>query len=126
MSFINMGEGFTDTKPPETVPEGMYDLIIEGGTAKEENGVLQGVSLFLAVEDNPDAATVFHYISVPQADDEEKTVKFKQQFAKKFFDIFGIDSDGDGFELADIAGATAKCKLGLGEYKGKVSNKIIL
>ena len=126
MSFINMGEGFTDTKPPETVPEGMYDLIIEGGKEKEENGVLKGISLYIDIEGYPDAATVFHYISVPQDDDDEKTVKFKQQFAKKFTDLFDLDISGDGFELADMFGATAKAKLVLGEYNGDINNKIKL
>ena len=126
MSFINMGEGFEDVKDPETVPEGKYDLVIEGGSEKEENGVLKGLNIRIGIEGNPDAATVFHFISIPQPEDDEGKVKNKQRFAKKFCDLFGVDLSGDGFELADLSGATATAYLTLSEYNDQVSNKIKL
>ena len=126
MSFIDLGKDLDDVKEPETVPEGQYDLTIEAADAKEENGSLKGVSIRLGIEGHPDAATVFHYLSMPMEGDDEDKVNFKLRFVKKFFAAFNIETENGGFELADLPGQSGKCKLILDEYNGMINNKIKL
>ena len=127
MSFINLGQDINEVKDPETVPEGMYDLAVEKVIEKkDDNGDLKGLSLILDIVGNIDAAPVFHYLSLPVADDEEDKATFKLRFLKKFLETFDVPFDKKGFDEATLMGASARCQLVLDEYNGQVSNKIKL
>ena len=126
MSFIDLGTDLDNVKEPETVPEGMYDLIVEGVTEKEENGELKGISIRHGIEGHPDAATVFHYLSMPMDGDDEDKVNFKLRFIKNYFAAFGIPCKKGKFDVADFAGCAGKVKLVLDTYNDQVNNKIKL
>ena len=127
MSFINLEGDITKIKDPETVPEGMYDLAVTKIMEKQDGqGSLTGVNLIIDIVGNIDAADVFHHISLPVEGDDEEKANFKLRFLKKFLEQFDIPFDKKGFDLANLMGAQGKCKLGLNEYQGQISNKIIL
>ena len=126
MSFINLGTDLNEVKEPEAVPEAMYDLVINKVMNKEVNGVLTGLNVIIGIEGHMDAADVFHHISLPVDDDDEEKAKFKMRFLKKFVTLFSLPFTADGIDPVDFPGATARGKLGLKEYEGIVSNKIIL
>ena len=125
MSFINLGQDINEIKEPETVPEGMYDLVIEKVMEKKnEQGDLTGLNVILDVSGYVDAAPVFHHVSLPHEDDDEDKTAFKLRFLKKFLDAFIIPFTKKGFDMVDFAGATGKVKLILDEYQGTINNKI--
>lgn len=124
-SFINLGSDINEIKEPETIPEGMYDLVVERVMEKKnDQGDLTGLNVILDVSGYIDAAAVFHHVSLPQEDDDEEKANFKLRFLKKFLEAFGIPFTKKGFDMVDFAGATGKVKLVLDEYQGTISNKI--
>lgn len=127
MPFINLEGDITKIKDPETVPEGVYDLVVTKIMEKKsDQGDLTGLNLIIDVVGYVDAADVFHHISLPVEGDDEEKVTFKLRFLKKFLEAFDVPFDKKGFDQAALMGASGKCKLGLNEYQGQISNKINL
>lgn len=125
MSFINLGKDINEVKDPETVPEGMYDLAVTKVMEKKnDHGDLTGLNIIIDVVGYVEAQDVFHHLSLPVDGDDEEKVNFKLRFLKKFLEAFDIPFDKKGFDMASLMGAQGKCKLGLNEYQGQVSNKI--
>lgn len=119
MSFIEL-PGLSDTKEPQIVPEGEYDLCIVQAKLNEKEGSTT-IMTILEIEGEENAANVFHYIALPGADDEEDKRKAKNLFSKRFFHQFGIEMDG-GVELEQFVGCRARCKLTQDEYEGNLKN----
>jgi len=67
MAFMELGTDLNDLPEEQSLPEGDYDLIIEGTKFKpEKNHIL----VRLAVEGQPDAKVIFHNLSMPTKEDE--------------------------------------------------------
>ena len=84
------------------------------------------IMTILEIEGEPDFGNVFHYVSLPGANDDQDKAKAKLLFAKRFFTQFAISIDG-GFEMEQLVGnRAASCKLVQEEYEGNVTNKLQL
>lgn len=126
MSFIEMA--MDEIKEATVVPEGTYDLRIKRADikpSKNKPGAIN-VVVILEIDGEPDAENIFHYISLPNSDDEEKSKNFKALQMKRFLHWFKIPFDSNGFSLEDFAGATARLPLLVDSYEGRTSNKLDL
>ena len=106
-------------------PEGTYDLVIKKAstvTSKKGNPMLQVIIAFDGVEN---AANIFHNITLPTPDDDQKAMEFKKLLIARFCQLFGIDYK-KGLNLEDFPGATAVCKVSEKEYEGAISNVLVL
>lgn len=123
MSFVELGTNLDDVKDKEVVPEGEYGLVIEDAKYTVKEGK-HNVNVRLSVEGMPMARSVFHNISLPNAEDEAGKRETKLLFLKRFLEKFKIPFSGNGFNEEDFPGKFAKCKLILDEYNGQINNKI--
>jgi len=123
MGFIDLGANLDDIPDSNPVPEGNYDLIVEGSKLKLDN---MCINVWLSIEGEPEAATVFHNLSLPKTDDEDEKKKNKLRFLKAFMQKFTIPYGDNGFNEEDLIGARANCHLVQDEYNGRISNKIKL
>jgi len=123
MGFIDLGANLNDLPEQNPVPEGNYDLIVEGSKLKPEN---MCISVWLTIAGEPEAETVFHNLSLPKNDDEDEKKINKLRFLKAFMQKFSIPYGDNGFNEEDLIGARANCHLIQEEYKGRISNKIKL
>jgi hypothetical protein len=122
MSFIEM-PGLGEAKEQIAAPEGQYDLCIVSAKMHEKEGK-NSIAMVLEIEGEPDYANVFHYIALPNSDDDEAKLKSKNLFAQRFFVQFGVPTD-NGVELEQLVGCRATaCKLTQDEYEGNVSSKL--
>jgi len=122
MSFIETP--LKDAKEKEPVAEGDYDLIIEDAQLIEDKGKRR-VSVRLSIEGEPDAAHVFHNIFLDLPEDENKRTT-QLGFTNAFLDLFEIPRKGSGFDMDELPGSRATCKLTQEEYEGNISNRIKL
>lgn len=123
MSFIDLPLG--DTKIPEPLPEGMYDLRIVTAepNPKPEKGRTD-IQIRMEVIDQPDAESVFeHLIGIAPGDDAD-TRNFKLRKILGFLEAFHIPYEGNGFNLEDLPGAEGHVKVKQEEYEGSIRNKI--
>jgi len=121
MSFIDM-PGLNDVKEKYAVAEGPYDLTVISAKISEKEGKMS-VQCILEIEGQPEAANVFHYLSIPGGDDDAEKKQTKMLFLKRFCNQFGIVLD-NGLETEQIVGARATaCKLTTEEYNGQLNNK---
>jgi len=123
MGFIDLGANLDDIPEQNPVPEGNYDLIIEGSKLNPAN---MCINVWATVSGEPEAATVFHNLSLPKADDDDEKKKNKLRFLKAFLQKFKIPYGAEGFNEEDLIGARANCHLIQDEYQGRISNKIKL
>jgi hypothetical protein len=122
MSFIDIP--LKDAKEKEPVPTGEYDLIIEDASLIEDSGKRR-VSVRHSIVGEPEAAAVFHNIMLDLPDDEDKR-NTSIGFTNAYLDLFEVPRKGTGFDMEELPGSQATCKLGQKEYKGVVSNEIKL
>lgn len=100
---------------PETsaVSEGEYEaLIVDAG---EHTGKTSGKTSIRVVLDLPgeaNAETIYHYLSLPTGDDDEKTRNRKLRRIKEFLNAFGLSSDED---YSDWVGRKAWALVGVEE-----------
>lgn len=121
MSFFEL-PGLSEVKEKYAVAEGPYDLCIVSATVKEKDGKTN-IQCILEIEGEPDAANVFHYLSLPGPDDDSDKKEAKMLFLSRFLTQFGIDASS-GLETEQIVGSRATaCKLIQEEYQGSVNNK---
>lgn len=104
MSFIEM-KGIDTVKEAEAVDEANYDLTIAFVSEDPSKKGKPMITLGLEIEGHPDASMVYHYISLPDEDDEEKTKNFKLLNAARFFTLAGVDVT-DGLDTEDLYGVT--------------------
>lgn len=121
MGFIDLGTEVENIPEPQPVPEGTYHLIIEDSKFNPKNNCIQ---LRATIEGFPDAKPVFHLVSLPKADDDEKKRLTKLQFLKRFVDKFKVPTTGTGLNEEDFLGCSADVKLIVEEYEGIPGNKI--
>ncbi len=122
MSFIDVP--LKDAKEKEPVPAGEYDLIIEDAKLIEDQGKRR-VSIRHSIVGEPDAQHVFHSIFLEFGDDKEKA-NTMLGFINAYLELFDIPHKGTGFDLEELPGSQATCKLGQKEWEGVISNEIKL
>ena len=128
MPFIEV-EGLGDDYEDKPVPEGEYDVRVDSikqQLAKDEKS--QQVLCMIKVEhqDYPDAATIFHYLTFPNAEDDDEKRRTKMRMNGRFLNKFGVAYEKKGLNPDDIVGCTATCLLKQGEFEGTIRNEISL
>lgn len=89
----------------EAVAEGEYELrIMDAGDHVSKTSGQNMIRLVLEIQGEPNAETVYHYLTLPQPDDDEKRANAKKRRLKEFCAAFGIDQNSD---YADWIGLTA-------------------
>jgi hypothetical protein len=127
MSFIEIPLG--GVSEAVTVPEGTYDLRIEGCEEKTSVNTGRDMLMVMLHIENPPAgvenpATVFHYVNLPMEDDEPRTVQMMLLEIKRFLTVFGVPFEEHGFDSNDLPGAVGECFLIEEEYEGRIGNKL--
>jgi hypothetical protein len=117
MPFIQ--QALADAKEDVPVPEGEYELEIIQATAKQSKKYAESgkagdnmISVAIAIrsDEYPSAATVFHNIMlVTDPAYEYNHLWLRDQ--KRFLTLFAIPHEGNGFDVDDFQGATARCLL---------------
>jgi len=106
MSFIEMN-GIGEAKEAEAVDENNYDLVVATVSEEPSKKGKPMITLGIEIEGHPDASLVYHYVSLPDEDDEEKTAKFKLLMAARFFTLAGIDVS-NGLDTDELFGVSFK------------------
>jgi len=127
MPFIETDMDLDGLKEPQAVPESTYDLRCDSGEVVEGKGGGKNIRVLISIDGQPDAATIFHYISLPMPSDEEDKRKFKAIMLKRFVYHFKVEHDEAwNFHTEAIAGCTASTFLKTEEYEGKLGNKLVI
>lgn len=126
MTFIAL-TGLNDVRAPEVHPEGRTPLCIVDAKITEKDGKTN-VRVILEIEEgHPTAGSsygnVFHYVSLPNSNDDADKVQTKLRMAKQFFVQFGIPFD-DGLDVESMVGCRADGNLVVEEYEGVPGNKL--
>ena len=112
--FIQVPLG--DTHEAVLLPEGEFEFICgqpRETTNPETNK--SAVVVPLIVQDPPEGTTaedyeeISHFINLPHNSDDERTKRFKLRLMKRFFILFNIPFEGNGFNPSDIPGSSARC-----------------
>ena len=94
----------------EVVTEGEYEVrIMDAGDHVSKNTGNNMVRLVLEILSEPNADTIYHYITLPQMDDDERKRNGKLRRIKDFLAAFGLDQQSD---YADWIGATGWALIG--------------
>ena len=124
MTFVKMP--LKDAKPPEPVPEGTYNLIIEAVDKIEEPDGRIYLQIRHSIIGEPDAGALFHRLGITLPEDPAKA-KWSMLFTKAYLKLFGFPYQDDGWDDEEIIpGAQANCLLERSEWEGNVSNRIKL
>jgi len=130
MPFIDL-PGLNDVKEPEVAPEGDYEMVIEAADlmpSKKEGAPkdAQNIRLRVAFADDPQFAPVFHYISLPNSEDDDDKRVMKLRMAKEFLVHFGVDFD-EGLEPEAMPGCHALTHVTVEvDDKERESNRLML
>lgn len=103
------------TNVPElcAVTEGEYELrILEAGEHTGKNSGKLSVKVTLEIANEANAEYIYHYLSIPQPDDDERQKNNKLRRIKSFFDAFGIEQ---GTPYEDWRGMMGWALVGLEE-----------
>ena len=124
MGFIDLPLG--DTKIPEPLSEGMYDLRIVAAdpVVKEAKGRTD-IQIRMEVIGEPDAEAIFEHLIGMVANEDNESRNFKLRRILGFLEAFHIPYEGNGFNLEDLPGAEGHVKVKQDEYEGSIRNKIV-
>ena len=123
MSFIDLPLG--DTKIPEPLPEGMYDLrIVSAEPAIKADKGRTDIQIRLEVIGVPEAESIFEHLIGIAPGDEADTRNFKLRRILGFLEAFHVPYGGNGFSLEDLPGREGHVKVKQEEYEGSTRNKI--
>lgn len=106
------------------VPEGEYELrIVEAGDHISKTTGQNMVRLVLVVESEPNAENIYHYISLPQVEDDERKRNGKLRRIRDFLAAFGLPQQS---EYSEWVGATGWALVGseVNERTGEPVNSI--
>ena len=74
------------------VAEGEYEVrIIDAGDHVSKTSGQNMIRLVLEIQGEPDAETIYHYITLPQFDDDERKKNGKLRRIKEFLAAFNLD-----------------------------------
>lgn len=126
MTFLALN-GLNDVRPPEVHPEGRVPLCIVDAKLTEKEGKTNIRVLLEIEEPHPEPgrswANIFHYVSMPNENDDAEKVQTKLRMAKQFFVQFGIPFD-NGVEVEQMVGCRADANIVQEEYEGQPGNKV--
>ena len=127
--FINVN--LNDAIESNPVKAGRYDVTITGIPEEVLTRETKKPQLVvsLAIEGNPNAPELRHYLSLPQADDEPKKFEFKVLLLRRFADAFNIPFTAEGINLEDFPGQTARgieIQLSEPDANGNVYNRLVV
>lgn len=92
------------------VAEGEYEVrILDAGDHVSKTSGQNMIRLVLEIQGEPDAETIYHYVTLPQFDDDERRKNGKLRRIKEFLSAFGFDKQSD---YADWIGATGWALIG--------------
>lgn len=78
------------------VPAGEYEVcIIEAGDYVGKESGKQSIRVVFEIMNESNAQNVYHYISLPNSDDDEKVANSKLRRAKQFLKAFDLSSEDD-------------------------------
>lgn len=129
MSFIEIA--IQDAQEEVSVPEAVYDLRVTDATLKDNaetkrQSVMCMIEIENPPEDTPNVATVFHFMNLPNKNDDAKSTKFMMLQIRRFLVAFDVPHEGNGFSPEDIPGSTAEMLLCEEEYEGDMKNSLRL
>jgi len=110
-------EGFVqialdDAKEPEVAPEGAYDLVIDQATwYTGKTSGKKSIRCIILFDGHPEYQPIFHYVSIPNENDDSEMVGKKLLMVKRFLTLFGVPFDGSGFNVDDLPGQRALCNV---------------
>lgn len=105
-------EQFDYENVPElsAVTEGEYEVrIVDAGNHVSKTSGQNMVRLLLEIQGEPNAETIYHYISLPQYEDDDRKRNSKLRRIKEFMAAFGFPKDSD---FNEWIGATAWALIG--------------
>lgn len=92
------------------VVEGEYEVrIVHAGDHVSKTSGQNMIRLMLEIQGEPDAELIFHYITLPQPDDDDRKRNAKLRRIKEFLAAFGQDQQS---EYNDWIGATGWALIG--------------
>lgn len=111
--FIDTGVDADDVHEPLPQPTGAYDLTVASAKAiyaEKEDGsgrFLKKVNVLVDFVGVKNAKTIFHTITLWNADEEPRKRDFKIILAKKFYKLFNVPFSNRGLNTTDLIGASA-------------------
>lgn len=125
MGFI---PDLSDVKEAAAVSAGRYDTVIESAVAgPNKAGDGENILAMIGIEGNDEAATVRHYIPIPQESDPKDKMLNKARALKRFCAVYKIPELSNSEELAaSMVGARANVELTVEEFEGNQNNKLKL
>ncbi len=107
MSFINVA--IEEAVEKQALPEGSYDLVVtDVEPYHNDNSGKDSVRCSIGFVEHPEAKNIMHFIALPHESDDADKVNNKLLSLKKFLERFNVPFEGNGFNVEDIAGATAR------------------
>lgn len=80
----------------EAVPEGEYEVrIMAADTHVSKTSGQTMIKVVLEIVGQPNADTIYHYITLPQVDDDERKRNGKLRRIKEFLSAFGLSQQSD-------------------------------
>lgn len=125
MPFIPVN--LNDAVESKPVKNGRYPLqIVSCEDVLTKSSGKPQLAIGIAIEDNPDAPNVRHYMSLPAPGDEPDKAKFKLLLVKRFCNLFKIPYSDQGFDTDTFVGARAEAELTLSEpdESGNIYNRL--
>lgn len=126
MTFLALN-GINDVRAPEIHAEGRVPLCIVDAKVTEKDGKTNVRVLLEIEEPHPQVGSswqnIFHYVSLPNSNDDAEKVQTKLRMAKQFFIQFGIPFD-NGLNIEEMVGCRAEANITVEEYEGQLSNKV--
>lgn len=111
MPFIQMP--IADAVEQDLVPEGEYDLQITDVEEKDSKNGVPMLQCTIQVMNPPatvkEPAPIWHYITLPDSDDDAKKAAFKLRMLRRFLEVFSIPFEDNGFNSEDLNGAQGRC-----------------
>lgn len=102
---------FNNLPESEALAGGEYEVaIIEAGEYVGKSSGKTSIRMVLDIPGEVAADTIYHYLSLPTSEDDEKTRIRKTRRIKQCLDAFGITPEED---YSDWAGKTAWALIGL-------------
>ena len=121
MPFIEL-TGLNEVKEPEIAPEAEYALQITMAEGYVNDKGRDVIKVRIEFQDHPDYASFMHWVAVPNRaldieahPDGEEAGQSKYEMmmrgVKRFLELWSVSAD-NGFDPADLQGATCIAKVG--------------
>lgn len=102
----------TDIPDEAPVEPGEYEMKVLSATHKiSSTSGKPMVEVVLGVSEEPNARSVYTYLSLPAEKDDTKAINGKLRRLRSFYDCFAVDYEGGSVELDNLIGETGFCIL---------------